>query len=473
MGRKRKKLPLLENVEVVDIGAEGKSIARFDNRVIFLTNAVPGDIVDIQINRKRKNFLEGYPVKFHKYSEDRIEPFCSHFGVCGGCKWQNLSYSDQLAYKEKQVKDQLTRIGKISEEEAELISPIIGSDNTTYYRNKLEYTFSNKRWLSWEELNSGEEITDRNALGFHIPKMFDKVLDIEECYLQPEPSNKIRNWLRNFSAKAGMSYFDLRNHEGFLRNLIIRTSNTGEVMVIVSFFREERKNREALLSAMAKEFPGITSLMYVINKKANDTILDQEIILYAGKKFIVEKMEELEFKVGPKSFYQTNSLQAYKLYQVAREFAALKGGETLYDFYTGTGTIALFMSGKAGKVVGIESVPEAIEDAKENARRNYIDNAFFYAGDIKDVFSKDLIKEHGSPDVVIMDPPRAGLHQEVIASLLEILPPRIVYVSCNPATQARDIQLLSEMYSIKKIQPVDMFPQTHHVENVVLLERGA
>ncbi|MEA1896796.1 MAG: 23S rRNA (uracil(1939)-C(5))-methyltransferase RlmD [Bacteroidota bacterium] len=470
MGRKKRKLPLLENIEVVDIGAEGKSIARIDDRVIFLTNTVPGDIVDVQVNRKRKNFLEGYPVRFHKYSETRIKPFCSHFGVCGGCKWQSLSYSDQLSYKEKQVKDQLTRIGKISKEEAELISPIIGSENIKYYRNKLEYTFSNKKWLSWEELNSGEEFTDRNALGFHIPKMFDKVLDIEECYLQPEPSNKIRNWVRSFSAKAEMSYFDLRNHEGLLRNLIIRTSNTGEVMVIVSFFREERKSRESLLSEILKEFPGITSLMYVINQKANDTILDQEIVLYSGKEFIVEKMEEFEFKVGPKSFYQTNSAQAYKLYQVAREFAGLKGGEIVYDFYTGTGTIALFMSGKAGKVVGIESVPEAIEDAKENARSNSIKNAFFYAGDIKDVFSKDLISKHGSPDVVIMDPPRAGLHSEVIVSLLEIQPPRIVYVSCNPATQARDIQLLSETYSIKKIQPVDMFPQTHHVENVVLLE---
>ncbi len=470
MGRKRKKLPLLENIEVIDIGAGGKSIARFEDRVIFLTNVVPGDIIDVQINRKRKNYLEGYPVRFHKYSEIRTEPFCLHFGVCGGCKWQNLPYPRQLAYKEKQVKDQLTRIGKISEKEAKLISPVIASENIKFYRNKLEFTFSNKRWLSREELDSGKEFADRNALGFHIPKMFDKVLDIEECHLQSDPSNKIRNWVRSFSAKTEMPYFDLRNHEGLLRNLIIRTSNTGEVMVIVSFYREERKSREKLLSAMVKEFPEITSLMYVINKKANDTILDQEIILYSGKEFILEKMENLEFKVGPKSFYQTNSKQALRLYEIAREFAGLKGGEIVYDFYTGTGTIALFMSGKAGKVVGIESVPEAIEDAKENARRNSIKNAVFYAGDIKDVFSQELIMEHGSPDLVIMDPPRVGLHPDVIISLLEIQPPRIVYVSCNPATQARDIQLLSGTYSIKKIQPVDMFPQTHHVENVVLLE---
>lgn len=470
MGRKRKKLPLLENIEVIDIGAGGKSIARFEDRVIFLTNVVPGDIIDVQINRKRKNYLEGYPVRFHKYSEIRTEPFCLHFGVCGGCKWQNLPYSRQLAYKEKQVKDQLTRIGKISEKEAKLISPVIASENIKFYRNKLEFTFSNKRWLSREELDSGKEFADRNALGFHIPKMFDKVLDIEECHLQSDPSNKIRNWVRSFSAKTEMPYFDLRNHEGLLRNLIIRTSNTGEVMVIVSFYREERKSREKLLSAMVKEFPEITSLMYVINKKANDTILDQEIILYSGKEFILEKMENLEFKIGPKSFYQTNSKQALRLYEIAREFAGLKGGEIVYDFYTGTGTIALFMSGKAGKVVGIESVPEAIEDAKENARRNSIKNAVFYAGDIKDVFSQELILKHGLPDLVIMDPPRVGLHPDVIVSLLDIQPPRIVYVSCNPATQARDIQLLSAGYSIKAIQPVDMFPQTHHVENVILLE---
>ncbi len=472
MSRKKKKLPLLEKLEILDVGAEGKAIARYGERVVFIRFVVPGDIVDAQVNRKRKNYYEAYPVKFHKYSPDRVEPFCSHFGICGGCKWQNLPYSGQLAFKEKQVRDQLSRIGKISDEEAGLISPILGSDKIKYYRNKLEYTFSNKKWLTKEELDSAEEFIDRNALGFHIPGMFDKVLDIKECFLQPEPSNSIRSWVREYTSDQGMEYFDLREQKGLLRNLVIRTANTGELMVIVSFFGDNKKLRAKLLGEMKNKFPGISSLMYVINQKANDTILDQDIILFSGKDHIIETMDDLKFKIGPKSFYQTNPEQALRLYRVARDFAGLTGEETVYDLYTGTGTIALFLASGAKKVIGIESVPEAIDDANENAVLNNISNTVFYAGDMKKVFSQELVREHGVPDVVIMDPPRAGLHTDVIDSLLAISPSRIVYVSCNPATQARDLQLLSVKYKLKKIQPVDMFPHTHHVENVVLLETG-
>lgn len=469
LGRKRKKLPLLEKVVIKDIGAEGKAIAREDGRVIFISGAIPGDVVDVQINRKKKSFMEGYPVKYHKYSEDRTDPFCEHFGVCGGCKWQHLPYEKQLFYKQKQVADQLQRIGGLEEEDLQSMQPILASPQNKYYRNKLEFTFSNKRWITKEEMEPDKEIQERKALGFHIPKMFDKILDIRNCYLQPEPSNRIRNWFREHTKDA--EYFDIREHKGLMRNLTIRTANTGEVMVIVAFYKDNEIYIKSLLNAFVKDFPDITSVMYVINSKANDTILDQDILLFSGRDYIIEKMEELAFRIGPKSFYQTNSEQAFFLYKTARDFAGLQGDAIVYDLYTGTGTIANFIAGSVKKVIGIESVVEAIEDAKENSERNHISNTVFLAGDMKDSFDPELMKKYGKPDVVILDPPRAGVHQNVIDNLIHANPGRIVYVSCNPATQARDIKLLSEHYSVTRIQPVDMFPQTHHVENVVLLER--
>jgi len=469
LGRKRKKLPLIEQVEVLDIGAEGKSVARKDEKVIFITHAIPGDVVDIQVNRKKKSFLEGYPVKYHKYSQDRVTPFCEHFGVCGGCKWQHLPYKKQIYYKQKQVADQLQRIGGLGEEDLDKMNPILSSPENKYYRNKLEFTFSEKRWVTKEEMEPGVIIEDRKALGFHIPKMFDKILDIKNCYLQPEPSNSIRNWFRKNT--ADVDYFNIREQTGLMRNLTVRTANTGEVMVIVAFYEDRKKHRETLLSAFVRDFPQLTSVMYVINEKANDTILDQDIILFHGRDYILEKMEDLEFRIGPKSFFQTNSEQAYFLYKTARDFAGLTGSETVYDLYTGTGTIANFVAGLAGKVIGIETVQEAINDAIENSKRNNIINTVFLTGDIKDAFSPDLMKEHGRPDVVILDPPRAGVHSNVIENLINAGPEKIVYVSCNPATQARDIKLLMGYYKISGIQPVDMFPQTHHVENVVLLEK--
>ncbi|MDX2443824.1 MAG: 23S rRNA (uracil(1939)-C(5))-methyltransferase RlmD [Bacteroidales bacterium] len=471
MGRKRKKLPLIENLEIIDIGSEGKSVARKDDMVVFVTRVIPGDIVDVQVTRKRKNYLEGFPVKFHKYSDDRETPFCEHFGVCGGCKWQNLPYEKQLFYKQKQVVDQLKRIGNLSGEELDSLNPILASPETTHYRNKLEFTFSDNKWITKEELDSGIEVTDRNGLGFHIPKMFDKILDISNCYLQPEPSNKIRAWFRKYTEEYKFPYFNLRNQVGLMRNLIVRTASTGEVMVIVAFYDDNKNLRENLLSAFQEEFPDLTSLYYVVNQKPNDTILDQDLILFHGKEFITENMEGLDFKLGPKSFYQTNSHQAYNLYKVTREYANLSGKEIVYDLYTGTGTIANFVASKSLKVIGIEVVPEAIEDAVENSKRNNIKNATFVSGDIKDVFNQEFMQENGTPDVVIMDPPRAGLHKNVIDSLIAVQPDKIVYVSCNPATQARDISLLKDLYLVKKIQPVDMFPNTHHVENVVLLEK--
>jgi len=469
MGRKKKKLPVIKNLEVTDLGAEGKSIARYEEKVVFITNAVPGDVVDVQLVRKRKSFMEGIPVQFHKYSEDRTDPFCEHFGLCGGCKWQNLPYVQQLYYKQKQVFDQFERIGDLGVETLKLIKPILPSPNIRHYRNKLEFTFSNKRWLTSKELVSGKSFEDRKALGFHLPGKFDKVIDIKECYLQKAPSDAIRSWVRDYSNNSSFRYFDLRSHEGFLRNLIIRTANTGEFMVIVSFYEEDRNLRVKMLTDLQNAFPSITSLLYVINPKVNDTILDQEIITFSGKNHIIEKMEELVFKVGPKSFYQTNSEQALHLYQKVREFAGLTGSETVYDLYTGTGTIACFLAEQAGKVLGLESVPEAIDDAKENARLNQLTNVHFKVGDIKDIFHAGLTREYGHPDVLILDPPRAGMHQKVVQNLSEISPVKIVYISCNPATQARDLQLLSDKYSIVDIQPVDMFPHTHHVENVVKL----
>lgn len=436
--------------------------------VVFVPFAAPGDVVDIQLFKKRHNYAEGKVVAIHEYAQERVQPFCEHFGVCGGCKWQHLPYEAQIRYKQKQVVDNLTRIGKIHMDE---IRPILGSARTRFYRNKLEYTFSNKKWLLEEQVNSGEAIDNMNGVGFHIPGMFDKVLDIHKCWLQEEISNQIRLEVKNYClSHEGYPFFDLRNQEGFMRTLMIRTASTGDLMVVLVFFHEDTAKREALLSHIADRFPQITSLLYVINEKCNDTITDQEVHLFKGKDHIIEEMEELQFKVGPKSFYQTNSEQAYNLYKVARDFAGLTGNELVYDLYTGTGTIANFVSRRARKVIGIEYVPEAIEDAKVNSALNGIENTLFYAGDMKDILTEEFINEHGRPDVIITDPPRAGMHDDVIKTILGARPKRIVYVSCNPATQARDLNLLDEAYAVRCVQPVDMFPHTHHVENVVLLE---
>ncbi len=466
MGRGKK--TLLENVEIKKIAAEGKSIAYIDEKILFVPNTVPGDIVDVQVTRKRKSFLEGFVVKTHKLSELRVEPFCPHFGICGGCKWQNLPYEMQLKFKQQEVIDNLERIGKV---ELQNISPILGSAQTTLYRNKLEFTFSSKRFLTREEIGQDTDIERTPALGFHVPGLFDKVVDIDTCYLQGGFSNEIRNFIKRYALEHGLKFFDIRNQEGFLRTLIIRTSSTGEIMVVLAFFHEDRENREALLDALRQQFPQISSLMYVINEKANDTLTDQEIIRYAGKDHIFEEMEGLKFKIGPKSFYQTNSEQAYNLYSRTRELAGLTGKETVYDLYTGTGTIANFVAGKAAKVIGIEYVPEAIEDAKINSELNSITNTVFYAGDMKDVLNDDFIAAHGHPDVIITDPPRAGMHPDVVATILKAAPDRIVYVSCNSATQARDLHLMDAQYKVMAVQSVDMFPHTHHVENIVLLHK--
>ena len=463
MSRKKQK-PFFESLTIEDIGSEGKAIARNGDMIVFTTYAVPGDIVDLQVTKKRKKYAEANVTKYHKYSDERTDNFCTHFGVCGGCKWQILPYERQLYYKQKQVKDQLQRIGKMAMPE---LLPILRSQKDTFYRNKLEFTFSNKRWLTAEEMNN--EIKNPDALGFHVPGLFDKIININKCWLQPEPSNKIRNFIYKYAIENGLSFFDIKAKSGFLRTLIIRTSSTGEVMVIISFYRENRKMREELLMNIKNEFPEITSLLYVINSKGNDTITDQQIELFSGSEFIFEQMEELKFKIGPKSFYQTNSEQAYNLYKVVRDFADLKGDETVYDLYTGTGTIANFVAKLAKKVVGIEYVPEAIEDAKENSAINNITNTSFYSGDIKSILNNDFILKNGQPDIIITDPPRAGMHDDVVETLIKSGAKKIIYVSCNPATQARDLAMLDASYEIEKIQPVDMFPQTHHVENVVLL----
>ncbi|WP_292268224.1 23S rRNA (uracil(1939)-C(5))-methyltransferase RlmD [Butyricimonas sp.] len=464
----RGKKPLLENVEIKKIAAEGKSIAYVDEKVLFVPNTVPGDIVDVQVTRKRKSFMEGFIVNFRKYSDIRTEPFCAHFGVCGGCKWQNLPYQLQTEFKQQEVIDNLERIGKV---ELRDIAPIIGSPKTTYYRNKLEFTFCNKRFLTREEIAEGNDLNRTPAVGFHVPGLFDKVIDINKCYLQAEPSNAIRNFIREYALARGLNFYDIREQAGFLRTLIIRTSSMGEVMVIVTFGREDRETREALLHALVEQFPEISSLMYVINEKMNDTITDQEVVCFHGQDHIFEQMEDLKFKIGPKSFYQTNSEQAYNLYAKTRELAGLTGKEIVYDLYTGTGTIANFIACDAQKVIGIEYVPEAIEDAKINSALNGIDNTSFYAGDMKDVLNEEFIARHGRPDVIITDPPRAGMHKDVVDTILKAAPERIVYVSCNSATQARDLNLMDSDYRVMAVQAVDMFPHTHHVENIVLLQR--
>lgn len=466
MGR-RGKYPVIENVRIEDVAAEGKALARVNEKVLFTAFAVPGDVVDIQITNKRKSYLEGYVVNYREYSPLRTTPFCEHFGMCGGCKWQNLPYSEQLKFKQKQVVDQLTRIAKVELPE---ISPIIGSAKTTHYRNKLEFTFSESRWLSQEEIASGNEFEPEPALGYHIPGKFDKVFDVKNCYLQPEPSNSIRLAVRDFATKHNLPFLNLRSKEGLLRNIIVRTASTGDVMVIL-VVKDFNDSVKELLSFIKTEFPQITSLFYVVNQKVNDTINDLSVELFHGKDHILEEMEGIKFKVGPKSFYQTNSEQAYELYKVARNFADIKPDEHVYDLYTGTGTIANFVAAKAKHVVGVEYVPEAIDDAKVNSEINSINNTSFFAGDIKDLLTEAFMQEQGYPDVVILDPPRAGVHPDVLDSILHANPKRIVYVSCNPASQARDIAILDKGYKVTRVQPVDMFPHTHHVENVVLMEK--
>lgn len=455
----------ISNVEIIDIAEEGKGVAKHDNLVLFIERAVPGDIVDVELQRKKKNFAEGKIAEVKKPSEYRIDPFCSHFGVCGGCKWQHMTYDSQLKFKEQYVGNALTRIGKV---DVSAMEPILGSEQTEYYRNKLEYTFSNKRWLT--SLDEIEPTDSMDALGFHVPGRFDKILTVDHCYLQQDPSNDIRNTVFQFAKDNFMSFYDLREHQGALRNLIIRTSSTGELMVIVVFAYPEEGQIDMLMSFIKDEFPQITSLLYIVNQKRNDTIFDQDIHVYAGRDFIYEEMEGLKFKVGPKSFYQTNSRQAYELYKITREFADLKGDELVYDLYTGAGTIANFVARSAKEVVGVEYVPSAIEDAKINSETNGIQNTKFYAGDMKDVLTSDFIAEHGKPDVVITDPPRAGMHPDVVNRILEMESEKIVYVSCNAATQARDLESLTTKYEVVRIKPVDMFPHTQHVENVVLLK---
>ena len=476
MARKKKELPLLEQITITDVAAEGKALARVNDMVVFVPYVVPGDVVDLQVKRKKHSYAEAVAVKFHEYSPLRSEPFCKHFGVCGGCKWQCLKYEDQLRYKQKQVTDNLVRIGKIELPE---ISPILGSELTERYRNKLEFTFSNKRWLTQEEVEKDFKYDQMNAVGFHIPGAFDKLLAIDECHLMDDICNRIRNGVRDYAYEQGLTFFDLRSQEGMLRNMMIRIAEDENdrsikgLMVVMQFkivAPEEEVQMKQLLQFMVDTWPEITSLIYVINNKCNDTIGDLPIHVFKGDDHIIEEMEGLKFKVGPKSFYQTNSRQAYNLYKVAREFAGLTGDELVYDLYTGTGTIANFVSRKARQVIGIEYVPEAIEDAKVNSAINGIDNTLFFAGDMKDILNQEFINQYGRPDVIITDPPRAGMHNDVIDTILFAEPRRIVYVSCNPATQARDLSLLDVKYRVTRVQPVDMFPHTHHVENVVLLE---
>jgi len=455
----------LQNIQVIDIAEEGKGVGKSDDLVIFIDKAVPGDIVDVELLRRKKKFYEGKIQNLVKPSEHRTEPFCEHFGVCGGCKWQHLTYDAQLQFKQKSVSDALQRLGKVNVTDME---PILGSAESRYYRNKLEYTFSDKRWLTDGDMRS-DETMEMNALGYHIPGRFDKILDIDHCYLQADPSNEIRNKVREYALEAGISFYNLKNHEGALRNLIIRTSSTGELMVIVVFAYADEKQIEGMMKFIASEFKSINSLLYIVNQKKNDTIFDQDIHTHTGADHIFENMDGLKFKIGPKSFYQTNSAQAFELYKIARDFANFKGDELVYDLYTGAGTIANFIAGKVKNVIGIEYVPTAIEDAKINSEINGINNTSFFAGDMKDILNEDFIKTHGKPDVVITDPPRAGMHPDVIKRLLEMESEKIVYVSCNAATQARDIELLKAKYEVGRIKPVDMFPHTQHVENVVLL----
>lgn len=473
MSRKKKVFPVLENVSITGVAAEGKAVARVNDLVVFVPYVVPGDVVDLQIRRKKHSYAEADAIKIHTYSDKRSEPFCKHYGICGGCKWECMKYEEQLHYKQQQIVDNLTRIGKVELPE---ISPIIGAEETTFYRNKLEFGFSNKRWLTYEEVAQDVKYENMNALGFHIPGSFDKILDIEKCWLMDDLHNRIRNAIRQYAYDHHLTFFDIKAQKGLMRNLMFRSSNSGEWMVLIQFKMESPEDETAakgLMQYISDKFPQITSLLYVNNPKCNDTIGDLDIKVFKGTDCIYGLMENLKFKIGPKSFYQTNNEQAYKLYKVAREFAGLTGNELVYDLYTGTGTIANFVAKRASGVIGIEYVPEAIEDAKVNSEINGISNTLFYAGDMKDVLTDEFVEHHGRPDVIITDPPRAGMHKDVVQVILNTAPRRIVYVSCNPATQARDLQLMDEAYKVVRVQPVDMFPHTQHVENVVLLEKRA
>lgn len=465
---KIKKNIFVENAPIVDISSEGKSVAKVDGMVIFVDGGVPGDVADVMITRKKNNYAEGHVVELKTKSPNRTEPKCEHFGHCGGCKWQHMNYDTQLQFKHKTVSDALTRIGHL---DISTMKPIHGNKENYFYRNKLEFSFSDRKWLTNDEIKSGKEIDNRNALGFHIPKMFDKILDIKNCYLQEEPSNSIRNEIRDFAIKNGLSFFAVRDKVGLLRTLMIRTTSNGEIMVLIQFFENQPENIELMLNHLKTKFPQITSLQYVINQKGNDTLQDLEIITFYGRDHIFEEMEGLKFKISAKSFYQTNSPQAYELYKITRDLCGLTGNEVVYDLYTGTGTIANFVAKQAKQVIGVEYIEDAVVDARNNSEFNGIANTLFYAGDMKDVLNTDFVTKHGKPDVIITDPPRAGMHEDVISVILNAAPKRIVYVSCNPATQARDLAMMVGHYEIKAIQPVDMFPQTAHVENVVLLEK--
>jgi len=464
---KIKKNFVLEGLEVTDTSTEGKAVARHDQLVVFIDGAVPGDVVDVMVHRKKNSYAEGKAIKLIKPSEYRSEPKCEHFGTCGGCKWQSLQYTQQLVYKEKYVKDAFDRIGKLT---YSFIAPIMPNSKPYFYRNKLEFSFSNKKWLTAEEIKSADTIENRNALGFHIPGLFDKILDIQNCYLQPEPSNAIRLFVRDYAFRNKLTFFDIREKSGFLRTLLVRTTSTGEIMVVISMFENLEEDMKAMCSALLEAFPGITSLQYVHNPKGNDTIQDLNLITFHGRDYILEEMEGLKYSISAKSFYQTNSEQAYELYKITRDFAALQPNDVVYDLYTGTGTIANFVARHCKKVIGIEYVEAAVSDAFKNSELNNISNTFFKAGDMKDVFTEAFVNHHGKPDVIITDPPRAGMAPEVVNVILKLKPRRVVYVSCNPSTQARDLALMEEAYTICKVQPVDMFPQTAHVENVVLLE---
>ena len=468
MARRNKRI-ILEGLEVIDAGAKGKAVAKAaDGRVVFINNAVPGDVVDVQTHKKRKSFYEGSAISFLKLSDKRVTPKCEHFGTCGGCKWQHLGYEHQLFYKQKEVENNLKRLGGV---ELPTVLPILGSAEQYFYRNKMEFSFSNNKWLTREQIDSDVQIENKNALGFHIPGMWDKILDLNKCYLQRDPSNAIRDFVKAEGERLEMAFFNTRKQEGLLRTLMIRTTSIGEIMVVVQLYQDHEQKRTALLDAIQLKFPDISSLQYVINNKGNDTIYDQEVICHTGRDHIFEEMEGLKFKINAKSFYQTNSEQAYELYKITRDFAGLTGNELVYDLYTGTGTIAQFVAKKAKKVIGVEAVPDAITAAKENAQLNGIENVEFLVGDMKNVFNQEFINTYGKADVVITDPPRDGMHKDVVAQLLELSAAKIVYVSCNSATQARDLAILDEQYKVTRVQPVDMFPQTHHVENVVLLEK--
>lgn len=465
---------MLQQVPVQDYAAEGKALSKIEGKVVFIEGAVPGDVVDVQLSKNKKEWAEGKAIHFHQWSADRVSPFCQHFGLCGGCKWQMLPYEKQLQYKQNEVAQNLRRIGKVALPE---INPIIGCTDTARYRNKLEFTFSNRRYLLPEEIRDGvTPIHQSNALGFHVPRLFDKVIDITTCHLMHEPVNAIKNTIREFARQQQYTFYDIREHHGWLRTLIVRIATTGEVMVNVCFGYDDEKERKRLFDHLLQQVPSITTLLYTINPKKNDTIYDLEPIAWSGKGYIIEKLrtgagdDTLQFKIGPKSFFQTNTRQAERLYQVTAEFAALTGKETVYDLYCGTGSIGLFVSKQAQKIIGVETVQEAVADARENAALNHIHHAKFVAGDVIDICNESFFQQHGAPDVVITDPPRAGMHEKLVRKILETAAPVVVYVSCNPATQARDLNLLDEKYEVTNIQPVDMFPQTHHIENVVRLK---